>query len=297
MDQLQYQLYLQSQAGAMPSSSNLPRPSLAPLNPFPPFQQPPFFQQQQYFQQQPHFQQQQFAHQLASSASTAPSIPNILATQPSTSTEEEAVVTNHQPIRFSRPEAVVTNHQPSTVEEAVVTNHQPISFSRPEALSWPEATSLLLDNSTPTVIKMPHKADSNTLWKFRKTGQEDFLDQGYRWVEPGGVKRLKNGLTKRVFYIRSKTHKRGDLKFQMIVWQHEEQRPGDAIVHIMGDSSIAEDFPHGNSKSNNARAHTRTNKGSMKEMAESSEKASACYRRMRSNTPSDMSSQVRVASI
>ena len=51
MDQLQYQLYLQSQAGVMvrpmvPSSSNLPRPSLALMNPFPPFQQHPFFQQQ-----------------------------------------------------------------------------------------------------------------------------------------------------------------------------------------------------------------------------------------------------------
>ena len=62
----------------------------------------------------------------------------------------------------------------------MVTNHQTISFSRPEAISWMEATTLLLDKNTTTVIKMPHKADSNTLWKFRKTGQEDFLDQGYR---------------------------------------------------------------------------------------------------------------------
>ena len=123
----------------------------------------------------------------------------------------------------------------------------------------------------------------------------DWLDQGYSWVEPGGVKRQKNGLSKRVFNIRSETHvnKRGNPGFQMMVWQLEEQRPGEAIIHFIGDSSLAKDFPHGNNKRDDARPHIRTNKGSLKAMAETSEKSAACYRRMRSETPSDMCSQVR----
>lgn len=145
---------------------------------------------------------------------------------------------------------LATQTATSISEEAADTTHQPISLTRSEAISWMEATSLLLDRNIPTVIKMPFKAASNTLWKFRKTGQEDFTDQGYSWVEPGGVKRLKNGLSKRVFNVRSASHlaKRGNPGFQMMVWQQEEQRPGEAIVHIMGDSSLARDFPHGNSK-------------------------------------------------
>ena len=77
----------------------------------------------------------------------------------------------------------------------------------------------------------------------------------------------------------------------MFVWE-TKQRPGIALVHLVGDAALSVDMPHGNSKSSQPRAHHRTAKSTMLEMKTVSEKPSAYYRRKRGQVASDPASQV-----
>jgi hypothetical protein len=78
----------------------------------------------------------------------------------------------------------------------------------------------------------------------------------------------------------------------MMVWTMPHLHPGVVLVHFLGDSSIAVDLPHGNSKSDHPRPFYRTLPSTFNEMRETGEQPATFYRRKRAEVGSDIFSQV-----
>ena len=78
--------------------------------------------------------------------------------------------------------------------------------------------ALLLEDGN-YVTKMPLKATSETIWRFKSNNLWCWSDQEYLWVEPGGSKFLMKGeLQKRIFHIKTPDTdpKRGSKGFQVV---------------------------------------------------------------------------------
>jgi hypothetical protein len=170
----------------------------------------------------------------------------------------------------------------------------PLSFTRPQPIGYKEALQLLKENGQ-YVDRMPFKAPSATLWRFKKFNN-DWSEQGYGWVEAGGVRTLKDGLQKRSFNIRTPETdpKRGDKGFQMFVWFLQET-PSTAIIQFVGNSDLAVDMPHGNTRQKEneaARPYYRTAKSTLNEMRKTDDAPAEFYRKKRADTAKDKPSQV-----
>ena len=128
--------------------------------------------------------------------------------------------------------------------------------------------------------------------------ETEWKSQGYRWTESSGMKKERGGdVIKRHFNIQTPTSdpKRGDTRFQMNVWLMPNHYPNTAIIQFIGDTSIAVDFPHRNSKKENPRPYHMTEKSTLREIEKSSDFPAMICRQMRADTAPDIASQVSLS--
>ena len=78
----------------------------------------------------------------------------------------------------------------------------------------------------------------------------------------------------------------------MMVWCKPRQYPNIALIQFFGDSSIAVELVHGNSKKPNARPNARTLPSTVREMRDTALAPAAYYRQKRAEVGADPASQV-----
>ena len=82
-----------------------------------------------------------------------------------------------------------------------------------------------------------------------------------------------------------------------MVWAMPRQHPNIVLVHFFGDSTIASELIHGNSKKPNGRPYHRTLPSTVREMRDSALEPAAFYRQKRAEVGPDPASQVLFKSL